>query len=65
MIKNERWSLAMLALMFLLAAASWPFLPDRLPTHYSWNGEADSFGNKSVALLFLVKSEPFDVRTAR
>ena len=35
LLGDDRTSLVMLALMFGLAVANWPFLPDRLPIHWS------------------------------
>jgi len=54
LLGDERTPLVMLALMFGLTAANWPFLPDRLPMHWSSADEpADSYAPKAFALLFL------------
>ena len=50
---NERWPLLMLALLFALAAANSPFLPDRLPSHWTFDGRVDSHAAKSTVLWFL------------
>ncbi len=51
---DDRIPLAIFALMFGLAAANWPFLPDRLPIQWS-SGDAspDFHASKAFALLFL------------
>lgn len=54
LLGDDRIPLAIFALMFGLAAANWPFLPDRLPMHWSSADEpADSYAPKAFALLFL------------
>lgn len=54
LLGNERTSLAMLALMFGLAAVNWPLLPDELPIHWSSGDEPpDRYAPKAFALLFL------------
>lgn len=53
LLGDERTSLAMLALMFGLAAVNWPLLPDELPIHWSSVDEPDSYAPKAFALLFL------------
>ena len=51
LLRNERWSLLMLASMFVLAAVNAPYLPDRLPSHWT-GGQVDSYAAKSTVLLF-------------
>jgi immunity protein, SdpI family len=51
--KGEALSLAMLAGMFVLAAATWSWAPDRIPVHWTFVGEADRFGGKWEGLLGL------------
>lgn len=51
LLRNERWSLLMLASMFVLAAVNSPFLPDRLPSHWT-GGQVDSYAAKSTVLMF-------------
>ena len=54
LLGDDRTSLVMLALMFGLAAANWPFLPDRLPIHWSSaDAPPDSYAPRAFALLFL------------
>ena len=54
LLGDDRTPLVMLALMFGLAAANWPFLPDRLPIHWSSaDASPDSYASKAFALLFL------------
>ena len=35
----------------VIAAVYYPALPDRIPTHFGFNGMADAFGDKSAGLL--------------
>lgn len=44
---------AMLAAMFLLAAATWSWAPDRLPVHWGLGGEVDRYGGRFEGLLGL------------
>ena len=53
LLGDERTSLAMLVLMFGLAAVNWPLLPDELPIHWSSADEPDSYAPRAFALLFL------------
>jgi len=39
--------------MFLLAATSWSAAPDRIPTHWGWNGQVDRYGGKFEGLVLL------------
>lgn len=41
----------MIAGMFVLAALSWPWAPDRIPVHWNLAGEVDRFGGKVEGLL--------------
>lgn len=54
LLDNDRSAQWLLVLMFGLAAANWPLLPDQVPIHWS-SGEADpdSLSPKSFGLLFL------------
>ena len=51
-LRNERWPVGLMLVMFVAAAATAPFLPDTLPIHWS-NGEADGFASRPVALFLL------------
>lgn len=54
LLGDDRVSLAILALMFGLAAANWPLLPDELPIRWSSADEPpDRYAPKAFALLFL------------
>ena len=44
---------ALLVGMFGLAAASWTYLPERLPVHWDARGEADRYGSRAEALFLL------------
>ena len=47
---DDRTSFALLALMFGLAAANWPFPPDRLPIHWSFaDAPPDSYAPDSAS----------------
>ena len=37
--------------LFLYPALIWSKIPDEIPTHYNFVGEADAFGNKSSILI--------------
>lgn len=39
--------------MFLLAAVSWSTAPDRIPTHWGWNGQVDRYSGKFEGLLLM------------
>ena len=49
--QTERWPVAPVAVMFAVAAITWPSLPDELPTRWS-DGEPSSYSSKNVALFF-------------
>jgi uncharacterized membrane protein len=51
--KSEALSLAMLATMFVLAAATWSGAPDRIPVHWGLSGQPDRYGGKLEGLLGL------------
>ena len=54
LLGSERTAQLLLVLMFGLAVANWPLLPDQLPIHWSSTQAApDSMAPKSFALLFL------------
>ncbi|HBI27394.1 MAG TPA: hypothetical protein DDY25_06680 [Peptococcaceae bacterium] len=48
--------LAILGILFhvLLLVYYWPALPETIPTHFGFSGEADSWGGKSSLILLLV-----------
>ena len=48
----NRWSLAIVAAMFVLAGVCYPFMADSLPIHWT-DGVADSYAGKTRALFFL------------
>lgn len=45
--------LALIAVMFVLAALIWPSAPDRIPIHWNAAGEVDGYGGKAEGLLLL------------
>jgi len=51
--KEEAPSLAMLAVMSMLAAVTWSSAPDRIPIHWTLSGEPDRFGGKFIGLVGL------------
>ena len=54
LLDNERSAQWALVLMFGLAAANWPLLPDHVPIHWSSaEADPDSMAPKSFGLLFL------------
>ena len=48
---REALALAGLAFQWALVATSWKTLPERVPTHYGFSGQADAYGDKSSLLL--------------
>ncbi|MGD9722154.1 MAG: SdpI family protein [Pirellulales bacterium] len=42
-----------LAAMFLVAAAAWSHVPDRIPIHWNLRGEVDGYGGRFAGLLLL------------
>lgn len=51
--RTESVQLALIALMFVVAAVSWPYVPDRLPVHWNLQGEVDGYGGKFAGLLLV------------
>lgn len=51
--KLELPQLLVLALMFGLAAWTWPTAPDKVPVHWNLAGEVDRYGGKAEGLLIL------------
>jgi uncharacterized membrane protein len=51
--RAELVQLLVIAAMFLLAAWSWPHVPDRLPVHWNLQGEVDRWGGKFEGLFLL------------
>jgi uncharacterized membrane protein len=49
----EALQLAILAAMFVAAAACWPYAPERMPIHWNIEGQPDGYGGKFVGLLLL------------
>jgi uncharacterized membrane protein len=49
----ELVQLAIVAALFVVAAAAWPLVPDRIPIHWNLEGEADGYGGKFSGLLLL------------
>jgi immunity protein, SdpI family len=43
----------LIAAMFVVAAASWSHVPDRIPVHWNLQGQVDGYGGKFVGLLLL------------
>lgn len=46
-------ALAIAAGTLTTSAASYPRLPDRVPTHWNWKGEIDGYGPKATALFLM------------
>jgi hypothetical protein len=42
---------ALLLALFLIVAAGWRELPERVPIHFGFDGNADAWGNRSSSLL--------------
>jgi len=42
-----------IAAMFIAAAVSWPYAPERMPTHWNLAGEVNGYGGKFTGLLVL------------
>ena len=47
------FSLAVIAVMFAMAAWAWPQVPERIPVHWNIRGEVDGYGGRFVGLLLL------------
>src|SRR5262245_61149091 len=43
----------LLGTQFLLAAVTWPWAPERIPTHLAVDGQADGYGGRFEGLLLL------------
>jgi uncharacterized membrane protein len=52
-VRVEIVQLSLIAGMFVAAALSWQYVPDRLPIHWNLQGEADGYGGKFAGLLLL------------
>jgi uncharacterized membrane protein len=50
-LRSEALSLALLLTMFVLALATWPVAPDRIPVHWDFKGMPDRYGGKVEGLL--------------
>lgn len=57
MAEHKRaWEIAQIALiaaMFIVAAARWGSVPDQIPVHWNAKGQVDGYGGKFVGLLLL------------
>jgi len=51
--QTELPQLLLLAGMFLLAALTWSTAPDKIPMHWNFSGEVDSYGGRFEGLLAL------------
>jgi uncharacterized membrane protein len=51
--RTEIISLFLIAAMFVLAAITWPVVPDRIPVHWGFSGQPDRYGGKFEGLLLL------------
>ncbi len=51
--RTELPQLLLVAAMFVVAIAIWPFAPEQMPVHWNLRGEVDGYGNKFVGLLLL------------
>lgn len=47
----ELIQLLVIAAMFVVAAACWPYVPERIPVHWNLRGEVDGYGGKFMGLL--------------
>ncbi|MEX0979400.1 MAG: SdpI family protein [Pirellulales bacterium] len=52
-LRAELVQLALIALMFIVAAVIWSYVPDRIPVHWNIRGEVDGYGGRFVGLLLL------------
>lgn len=50
---SEVLQLLLIASMFVVAAVSWPNLPERVPVHWDLHGNVDGYGGKFTGLLLL------------
>ena len=51
--RTEIISLFLIASMFVLAAITWPVVPDSIPVHWGFSGQPDRYGGKFEGLLLL------------
>jgi uncharacterized membrane protein len=51
-MKNRRFTLVLLAAMWVAAAIVYPRLPGRIPTHWNVRGQVDAWGGRAWAFLF-------------
>jgi uncharacterized membrane protein len=51
--RSESLQLLLIAAMFVLAAVSWPYAPERIPVHWNLQGEVDGYGGKFTGLLLM------------
>src|ERR1700704_5546651 len=51
--QNESPHLALIAVMFVLAAATWSSAPEQIPVHWNAYGAVDRYGGKFEGLLLL------------
>jgi uncharacterized membrane protein len=49
----ELVQLALILAMFVVAAVSWSYVPDRVPVHWNLQGEVDGYGGKFLGLLLV------------
>ncbi len=52
-LRTELPHLAVIAAMFVLAAATWSAAPDRIPVHWDLAGRVDRYGGKFEGLLLM------------
>ena len=52
-LRTELPHLAVIAAMFVLAAATWSAVPDRIPVHWDLAGRVDRYGGKFEGLLLM------------
>ena len=51
-MNNRRFTLVLLAAMWVAAAAAYPRLPERIATHWNVHGQVDGWGGRAWAFLF-------------
>lgn len=49
--RTELPALAILAVMWMLAAIAWPLSPERVPVHWGLDGHPDGWGGRAMGLL--------------
>lgn len=52
-LRTELPQWVLIAIMFVLAAITWPSAPDRIPIHWDVSGQPDDYAGKFVGLLGL------------